>query len=58
LPIRDEVDAYTQLYETLTSANAAVIAISEPAMRLAVARTVLDEVIKKAGQTKEELANT
>lgn len=47
---------FAQLYETFTTASAAVIGINDPAMRLAVARATLDEVIRKAGQVKEELA--
>jgi sRNA-binding protein len=49
---------FAALHETLASANAAVIGIADPVMRLAVAKATLDEVIRKAGQTKEELANT
>jgi sRNA-binding protein len=46
---------FAALYETMTNANAAVININDPPMRLAVARATLDEVIRKAGQVKEEL---
>src|SRR6266851_457107 len=60
LPIRTKATPiapeFAALQETLTSANAAVIGISDPAMRLAVAKATLDEVIRKAGQVKEELA--
>ena len=46
---------FAGLQETLSIANAAVVGIADPAMRLAVARAVLDQVIQKAGQTMEEL---
>ena len=47
---------FTQLHDTFGSANAAVISVSDPAMRLAVAKATLDEVIKRAQQVKDELA--
>lgn len=47
---------FAQLQETFNSANAAVVGINDPAMRLAVAKATLDEVIKKAQQVKDGLA--
>jgi sRNA-binding protein len=46
---------FAPLYETLTAANAAVVGISDPSMRSAVAKVLLDEVIKKCQQRKMEL---
>jgi sRNA-binding protein len=46
---------FAQLYETLTIANSTVAGITEPTMRLAIARAVIEEVIRKAGETREEL---
>jgi len=47
---------FAALYETLAAANSAVIGVSDPVIRLAVARAVIDEVIRKAEQVKQELA--
>jgi predicted DNA binding protein len=47
---------FAQLYETFASASAAVAGINDPAMRLAVAKATLDEVIRKAERVKDELA--
>lgn len=46
---------FAPLHETLTAANAAVVGINDPAMRVAVAKTLLDIVIKKAQQVRSEL---
>jgi sRNA-binding protein len=46
---------FIQLHETFANANAAVVNINDSAMRLAVAKATLDEVIKKAEQVKAEL---
>jgi sRNA-binding protein len=46
---------FTMLYETLATANAAVAGISDPAMRGAVAKTLLDVVIKKFQEVRCEL---
>jgi len=43
------------LYETLVVAATTVSSISEPGMRLVVAQATLNEVIKKAEQTRQEL---
>ncbi len=47
---------FATVLETLNQASAAVLGITVPAMRLAVARATLDEVIKQAQQVKNELA--
>jgi sRNA-binding protein len=46
---------FAQLYETLAGANAAVVGISDPELRAAVAKTSLDVVIKKFQQVRSEL---
>jgi sRNA-binding protein len=46
---------FTPLNETLTAANAAMVGISDPAMRLAVAKALLDMMIEKAQQVKNDL---
>jgi sRNA-binding protein len=49
------VPEFIPLQESLTTANAAVAGISDPSMRLAVAKAVLGEVIRKATALQDEL---
>jgi sRNA-binding protein len=43
---------FAPLYETLTAANAAVVGISDPTLRVVVAKALLDEVIKRCEQQR------
>jgi sRNA-binding protein len=49
------VPEYAALFEVLTTANATVASISDPAMRAAVAKPLLDHMIAKIQQVRSEL---